>query len=76
MKLKIKKITVLFVMLIAFMFSFYSAYSNYICLVSSDENNNNGNCKKSEVGEGDQCYADASSGPACSSTLIVIKKAD
>ncbi|HET8861100.1 hypothetical protein [Marivirga sp.] len=75
MKLKIKKITILFVMLIACMFSFYSAYSDYICLVSSDENNNNGNCRKSEAGEGDECYM-SGSGPACSSTLLVIKKAD
>jgi hypothetical protein len=69
---KTKKITVLFVMLIACMFSFYYAYSSTssICVVSSNSDNNIGHCRERADGTGDGCFT-SGSGPACAYTQII-----
>jgi|GEM_PF-5972315 hypothetical protein len=69
MKLKLKKSTALFVILIGCLFSFYNAYSGWVCVVSSDESNNGGACRSAGTG-GDLCYP-SGSGPSCSYAVLI-----
>ncbi|MFN3999539.1 hypothetical protein [Algoriphagus sp.] len=44
-----------------------------VCAVSLSAQQNGGVCRTSPWGDGDICYFDGGSGPACSGSLIVVQ---